>query len=156
FDGLSRNSPGLAQFDWSAYLRCSIARMVHAAASLERRGVRSGRLLDYGSYFGNFSLMCRRLGFDVDAVDDYRGYGVAVAASRELLTASGVRTLDFADVAFDLAALAPDSYDVVICGGVIEHVPHTPRAMLHGLTRVLKPGGLLIIDTPNLAYLANR
>src|SRR5213083_1809737 len=72
FTSLARRSPALAGFDWLGYLRCSLARMVHAAAALRRRGVVSGRLLDYGSYFGNFALMFARSGFSVDAVDSYR------------------------------------------------------------------------------------
>ena len=65
FSALSRRSPALTGFDWRSYLRCSIARMVHAGAALRRRGVVSGRLLDYGSYFGNFALMFARAGFSV-------------------------------------------------------------------------------------------
>jgi hypothetical protein len=40
--------------------------------------------------------------------------------------------------------------------GVIEHVPHTPRVLLEPINRVLKTGGVLVMDTPNLAQLANR
>lgn len=45
--------------------------------------------------------------------------------------------------------------DVVVCGEVIEHVVD-PDAMLQEIWRVLKPGGLAVITTPNLAYLPNR
>src|SRR4030088_1012277 len=54
---LAGHSPALAGYDWADYLRCSIARMVHIAAALGRRGINGGRALDYGSYFGNVSLM---------------------------------------------------------------------------------------------------
>ena len=50
----------------------------------------------------------------------------------------------------------PEHYDVVLCMGVIEHVPHTPRVLLEPINRVLKTGGVLVMDTPNLAQLANR
>ena len=65
FGPLEDRSPGLRGNDWSNYLRCSEARMVHAANVLQRKGVTGGRLLDYGAYFGNFSLMFREMGFDV-------------------------------------------------------------------------------------------
>ena len=74
FGTLAVHSPALAQFDWTNYLTCSIARMVHVLAALRRRGV-TGRVLDYGSYFGNVSLMLREAGFTVDAVDSYTVYG---------------------------------------------------------------------------------
>jgi SAM-dependent methyltransferase len=155
FSPLARHSPALAGFDWCSYLRCSIARMVHAGAALRRRGVTSGRLLDYGSYFGNFSLMFARAGFSVDAADQYRGYGHAFDGPLRLLAEAGVRLLDFDDVGYDLAAAAPP-YDVVLCMGVIEHIPGSPRPLVQTLNRVLAGGGLLVIDTPNLVHLYNR
>ena len=155
FSPLSRRSPGLQAFDWRTYLRCSIARMVHAAAALRRRGLTSGRLLDYGAYFGNFSVMFARAGFSVDAADKYGAYEHAFDATRRVLVESGVRLLDFDDVGYDLATLDAH-YDVVLCMGVIEHIPSSPRPLLETLNRVLTGGGVLVIDTPNLVHLYNR
>ena len=156
FTPLEERSPGLRGNDWSNYLRCSEARMVHAANLLKRKGALGDRMLDYGAYFGNFSLMFRELGLEVDAVDDYRGYQPSLASNLELLRRAGVRPLDFAETGRDLARVDVRTYDVVICMGVIEHVPHTPRVLLEPLDRVLKSGGVLLMDTPNLAQLFNR
>ena len=155
FEPLARHSPALRGFDWTGYLRCSIARMVHAGAALRRRGVVSGRLLDYGSYFGNFALMFARAGFAVDTVDSYRAYEHAFDGPRRVLADAGVHLHDFGDVGYGLAGLDA-SYDVVLCMGVIEHIPSSPRPLLETLNRVLRPGGLLVIDTPNLVHLYNR
>jgi SAM-dependent methyltransferase len=155
-DGLARHSPGLKHFDWPNYLRCSIARMAHAAHAAERSGVSGGLVLDCGSYFGNFSLMFRRLGFAVHALDGYRDYGDAFTPMVDLLRGEGAEIRDFADVGEDLARLPGATYDLVWCGGVIEHIPHTPRLLLAAFDRVLKPGGLLIMDTPNLVHIYNR
>jgi SAM-dependent methyltransferase len=152
---LARRSPALNGFDWTSYLRCSIARMVHAAAALRRRGTASGRLLDYGSYFGNSALMFARAGFSVDAIDSYRTYEHAFDGPRHVMTDAGVQLLDFADLGYDMASVAA-RYDVVLCMGVIEHVPSSPRPLLETLDRVLAPGGRLVIDTPNLVHLYNR
>lgn len=43
---------------------------------------------------------------------------------------------------------APNSFDLVICYNVIEHVPDVEAALL-GFTRALKPGGLILIGAPN-------
>jgi SAM-dependent methyltransferase len=72
------------------------------------------------------------------------------------MRARGVTVMDFNAVGFDLQHLPAASYDVVLCLGVIEHIPHTPKGMLDAIDRVLKPGGTLVLDTPNLAYLYKR
>ena len=43
---------------------------------------------------------------------------------------------------------APDSFDLVICYNVIEHVPDV-EAALTGFCQALKPGGLILIGAPN-------
>jgi 2-polyprenyl-3-methyl-5-hydroxy-6-metoxy-1,4-benzoquinol methylase len=156
FSSLAEHSPELTGNAWPVYLRCSIARMVHMAAALERRGIRSGRILDYGSYFGNISLMFRERQFEVEAVDGYATYGAAFGSIVEMLRQAGVMVRDFNDVGRDLHGLPTDHFDVIFCMGVIEHIPHTARTLLQPLNRVLKPGGWLVIDTPNIAYLYNR
>src|SRR5262249_6887796 len=37
-----------------------------------------------------------------------------------------------------------------------EHIPHTPRGFLQMLASHVRPGGLLILDTPNVARYWNR
>lgn len=156
FDRLVERSPGLAGNDWSNYLRCSLSPMAHAANALQRLGITSGRVLDYGAYFGNFALMLAGLGYSVDAVDSYEVYGPALQPIVDLLPGAGVQVLDFATVGRDLSGLPANGYDIVLCMGVVEHIPHTPRALLEALDRVLKPGGVLLLETPNLAHLYNR
>lgn len=158
FRSLARNSPALdaSQWQWSTYLRCSVARMVHVASALRERGVTSGRVLDVGAYFGNFSLLLARQGFSVDALDAFGGYAPALDGPNALLREAGVRLLDFAAVGRELEQLPAAEYDVVLCTGVIEHIPHTPRFLLGALDRVLKVGGQLVLDTPNFAHIYNR
>lgn len=57
---------------------------------------------------------------------------------------------------------APDAspaigpYDVVVLAEVIEHLQTSPRAVFAYLRRALRPGGELIVQTPNAASLAKR
>jgi 2-polyprenyl-3-methyl-5-hydroxy-6-metoxy-1,4-benzoquinol methylase len=47
------------------------------------------------------------------------------------------------------------AFDAVVAGEVIEHVVNTDH-LLREVARVLRPGGVLVITTPNLASLENR
>jgi 2-polyprenyl-3-methyl-5-hydroxy-6-metoxy-1,4-benzoquinol methylase len=152
---LERHSPALAGFDWDRYFRCSAARMVRVSRALRTSGL-SGPLLDVGSYFGNFSLLGSALGFDVTALDSYERYGSTFDKTRARFGDAGVSTMDFSNAGEDLSEIPGNTFSAVLLLGVVEHVPHTPRLLLEALDRVLTPGGLLVIDTPNVAYVAKR
>lgn len=47
--------------------------------------------------------------------------------------------------------LRDESIDTVIAISLLEHLPH-PKKSLHGINRILKWGGYLIIQLPNLQY----
>jgi 2-polyprenyl-3-methyl-5-hydroxy-6-metoxy-1,4-benzoquinol methylase len=49
------------------------------------------------------------------------------------------------DIAF--STLRPESFDLVLCSEVIEHTPE-PARVVAGLRRVLRPGGTLVLTTP--------
>jgi SAM-dependent methyltransferase len=52
----------------------------------------------------------------------------------------------------DMGMLADESYDAAICLDVLEHVPDPCRA-LRETSRILAPGGLLILSVPHLSRL---
>ncbi len=153
---LARRSPSLAGFDWASYLRCSLCRVVRVQRALTMHASAGARVLDYGSYFGNFGLAIQAMGYRVDAIDSYRGYGTALAPWADLQRDAGIAVHDFATAGYDLQTLGPHPFDAIVCAGVIEHIPHSPKLLLESLTAALKPGGILILDTPNLGYLYKR
>src|SRR5699024_2148236 len=112
-------------------------------------------VLDFGSYFGNFALAARKFGCRVDALDGYRDYQPALTGERALLEANGVTVIDSSG---DTGVLDRRGvkYDAIFLMGVIEHIPHSPKGLLDHVCRQLKPGGLLILDTPNIAYAHRR
>jgi SAM-dependent methyltransferase len=52
-------------------------------------------------------------------------------------------------------AFGGEEFDVIFCGEVIEHL-FSPDALLSDLREILRPDGILILSTPNLAYWVNR
>jgi SAM-dependent methyltransferase len=91
------------------------------------------------------------------------GYGhlVAVAKSeaRWKLNAAAIQrwdfadhvTIQYADLDNDPLCLGPESADVVCSFEVLEHLVLDPMFMISEINRVLKPGGLMLLSTPNIA-----
>ena len=93
-----------------------------------------------------------------------RGFLLDLQARRGLTGLAGVDVYDdVTDERFDYvradvtqALPIPDAtFECVIAGEIIEHVPN-PDDFLREIRRVLKPGGTLIVSTPNLVSWANR
>ena len=135
------------------YLRMNVVRVVRLVESLRRRGVETGTVLEVGAWFGSFALSLSRLGYEVVACDRYESYGGAFAGHIALMEKSGVKIVStrHENELEQIASLG--QFDVVLAAAVIEHVPHTPRSLLEALHGAVRPGGLLLLDTPNVAAL---
>ena len=100
------------------------------------------------------------------------GDGAVTVKLKEILGAEVVRGVDISARATELARekgieavqvdldneelpFPADCFDFVLCAEVIEHV-FDPGRLLSEIRRVLEPGGLAIITTPNLASWYNR
>lgn len=110
----------------------------------------TGRLLDVGCGDATFLRLAKAEGWNVIGTE-FSARAVAAAADCD------VRQGEVWE-----AGLPADSYDVVTSWHVIEHVGD-PRRMAAELFRVLRPGGRLVLATPNLhdylfraAYLLGR
>ena len=98
------------------------------------------RLLDLGCGNGEFLLSARSAGWDIMGVD-FDPKAVATACSQGLdIRMGGVESLD----------PSIEQFDVITLAHVIEHV-HSPVEVLQACYNLLKPGGYLWIETPNIA-----
>ena len=106
---------------------------------------RGGKVLDIGCGSGAFLRKARHVGWEVAGAEP--DPDAAAAGAEEGL---GVRQ-GFVDSFSDMEG----RFDVVTASHVVEHV-HDPRALLSAAFRLLKPGGQLFVDTPNLSSLAHQ
>ncbi len=159
-DMLSLHCPGLKTFDWTNYLLCSMYRVDKTMGALDNLFQVTAdkkarvKILDFGAWLDNFSLALALDGWaSVTACEMWMRYSPALDAFKKLLANYRVDTID--SVMITGRPQGP-RYDVVLLMSVIEHIPDTPRGLLQQLYNALMPGGFLILDTPNLAYIANR
>ncbi|OPY57223.1 MAG: hypothetical protein A4E49_00091 [Methanosaeta sp. PtaU1.Bin112] len=99
-----------------------------------------GRLLDVGCGNGRFLDQMRQLGWEVTGVEPD---GAAVSVAREKLG------LQVFEGSLEEARLPGSHFDAITMNHVIEHVPD-PIGTLRECHRVLRPGGKLVVSTPNI------
>ena len=97
-----------------------------------------GKLLDIGCGNGSFISRMKNLGWKVEGID-FDSKAVNYCNERGL----DVKCGDLAQQNFE-----NDCYDVITINHVIEHVPDAGQ-LIEECYRILKPGGCLVIATPN-------
>jgi ubiquinone/menaquinone biosynthesis C-methylase UbiE len=133
-------------------------RWQRAAAQAELRGdlvctllakditLEGARILDAGCGVGGTSIALRKHGAVVCAMDRSSARLEQLRAATDDID---VREGDLSSLPFGDA-----SFDAVVLQDVIEHVTD-PARVLHEITRVLRPGGVLYLSTPNRDALPN-
>ncbi|MGD8374893.1 MAG: class I SAM-dependent methyltransferase [Acidobacteriota bacterium] len=106
---------------------------------LERHDPGRGRLLDVGCATGSFLRLASSHGWTCSGVE------VSTFAARKAAEIDGVEVFNgpFADAPF-----AEDTFDVITMWDLLEHLPEPPPA-LRQARRILKPGGLILVNAPN-------
>lgn len=99
-----------------------------------------GVVLEVGASWGKYILHLRdTFGFDV----------VGVEPNAEMCAIGKKEGLDMRTGTLEDAHFPDASFDCVIMSHVIEHL-YDPRATMREVFRILRPGGVVLIKTPNL------
>ena len=106
---------------------------------LQRLGVKSGRVLSIGCANGIDVVEMRAAGYEAYGMDIYPPSEQAAQWCKQA-TANAI-------------PYETESFDAAIMLEVIEHIPHSEREKSASeIRRVLKPGGVLILATPNRLF----
>jgi len=109
------------------------------------------QLLEVGCANGYAAALFRLLGFQVAAADAYDD-----PRREELFLKLGIPyTSTNLNDPKPLLQFADGSFDCILLGEVFEHILNNPLELLKALNRILKPGGQLILTTPNPSTIAN-
>jgi SAM-dependent methyltransferase len=103
-----------------------------------------GKVLDIGIYPGLFTYVIKQLGVDVEAVDLE-----PERIPHEIRKSLKIHQTDIESAKITLES---SSYDAFLFLAILEHLRLNPLAVLRRLKGLLKPGGRLFVQTPNLGY----
>ncbi len=143
--GYSRNVGALQQISgWFIHLHPGWLEYINGNV-MYLSNSRKGRILDVGCGAGETLAELHQLGWKTEGVEP-DAEAAAVARGKGLRVWTG----ELMDRGFP-----QNSFDVVTLSHVIEHV-HDPIELLAECARVLKPGGLLVVATPNAESLGAR
>ncbi len=107
-----------------------------------------GRVLDLGCATGSFITLAK---------EKFEVWGLEI--SHDAVNSAKARNSEIAEKilcgSIEDTPLPEKSFDAVTCWDVIEHVEH-PVAVIDKIKRILKPGGALLLSTPNSGALSAR
>jgi 2-polyprenyl-3-methyl-5-hydroxy-6-metoxy-1,4-benzoquinol methylase len=143
--GYKNGVPALARMLGKLVYLLPVRRMGLDADVKFLRARPCGRLLDVGCGSGEWLIFMQELGWQAEGVD-FDECALEAATKKGLQVRCG---------ALEQQDFAIGSFDAVILNHVIEHVPD-PEGTLSECWRILKPGGILVVCTPNGASLGHK
>ncbi len=126
--------------DYVSHLKCWHFDALKLAPELAEKAV-----LEVGCGAGDFAIQLAHLGARVEAVD-FSQHAIELAQRRA--ASQSVVALQFRQGDAQELPFADSTFDVVLSCECLEHLPD-PQKALREMSRVLKPGGHLVLTTEN-------
>jgi 2-polyprenyl-6-hydroxyphenyl methylase/3-demethylubiquinone-9 3-methyltransferase len=120
---------------------------------LENMPAQSLNIIDIGAHWLHQTLLYALDGHRVTAAD--LPFTLAESCVQEVASQNQIQIYTYDDLSqksvFD--GLQSDSYDLILFTEIIEHLTFNPVDMWKGIYKILKPGGKIILTTPNYYYI---
>ena len=119
-------------------------RCVHVVNRMFYSGMREGNVLVLGSNEKPFTMLLHKMGFQAEGFSFHRE-----------LQDEKVDTIGKVSGDFQVIRNLQGEYDTIICDDVLQHV-ESPNVLFEILNDHLRPGGVLMVTTPNVARGTSR
>lgn len=110
------------------------------------------RILDVGCGLGILTQALRNLGTEAEGADKY----ILIEWGLEGIEAAWERLGCKVAVGDFFTMDCAGGYDAILSENMLEHLPYTQKEFFEKIYAALRPGGILILSTPNLASFLKR
>jgi 2-polyprenyl-3-methyl-5-hydroxy-6-metoxy-1,4-benzoquinol methylase len=143
-------------FPFPNYMDNNLTKYASVLSEIMNEFPVGSKILSIGAGPCDFEAILSKLGYVVTAVDDLKDHWHLIGNNR-------TRIRDFAEkmsvnllIKAEPSVLKENYFDVVLLIDIIEHLHQSPRELLNYSISLLKPNGMLVIETPNTVALAKR
>ena len=119
------------------------------------------KLLDIGSFVNIYPPVLSSLGMNVTVLDNFRQRRDIKEQKRidfalkNVYSKLNIEVIEEDVFSFDFAKLT-EQYDVITSFEVFEHLIDSPKPIMSGIHKALRPGGRFILSIPNISSLFKR
>jgi glycosyltransferase involved in cell wall biosynthesis/SAM-dependent methyltransferase len=136
-----------------AYVDAHLSRLARTL-EITPPGSPAERILEMGTYMNLAPALRKRLGYGEVRACYYGELGIV--EHREVTSSDGERfgcDIELFDAEKDVFPYPAEYFATVLCCELVEHLSVDPMHMMIEVNRILRPGGHLVLTTPNLASL---
>ena len=135
------------------YIEQHLARLVHTL-EITPLGSKDRSVLEMGAYMQITPALATKLGYGVVRGSYFGPLGAKQHKQVRLPDGETFEcTVDLFDAEKDPYPYADESFSTVLCCELLEHLYEDPMHMMAEINRILKPGGHLVLSTPNICSL---
>lgn len=147
---------GASIMDLRENMARNIPRIAFQLEILAANIPKNGTIADIGGGINLFGLGAIEMGYTYHLVDDFSDRWHSEAEEFiEIEKERGVKIIS-QDILSEPFPFPPHTIDAVTSFDCLEHLPISPKPLLHDMTVALRPGGVMFLGVPNCVNLRKR